>query len=83
MNTRPLVTCAARCTATPTASGRGAAGSSVQSRWWMGPLRQIAFAALRLHEYRYLRTRLFHQALARDDRDCGVATEPAQTTKRH
>jgi hypothetical protein len=82
MNTRPLLTCAGKCLPTPTAFGHRTAGGPAQTRWWKAALRHVVFAALRLHEYRYLRTRLFHEALDRDNRDCGVGTEPAQTTNR-
>lgn len=38
-----------------------------QTLWWKQALRQIAAAALRLHHYRYVRTRIFHDALSRGE----------------
>lgn len=73
-------TCTGHCTATDI--GTRATGGTAQSLW-MATLQQLAFAALRLHEYRYLRTRMFHAALDREGKKGGVETGPAQTTDRH
>ncbi|MEX0976447.1 MAG: hypothetical protein WDZ50_05060 [Woeseia sp.] len=37
-----------------------------ETLWWKQAVRQVAVSALRLHHYRYVRTRMFHDALSRD-----------------
>ncbi len=41
--------------------------SDRESQWWKQALRQVAVAALRLHHYRYVRTRMFRDALSRGE----------------
>ncbi len=38
-----------------------------ETLWWQQALRQVAVAALRLHHYRYVRTRMFRDALKREE----------------
>ncbi len=51
-------------TATPLAVGDRTDGETL---WWKQALRQVAGAALRLHHYRYVRTRMFRDALSREE----------------
>lgn len=57
--------CLAKVTrSTPLAIG---AWSGSDTLWWKQAIRQVAVAALRLHHYRYVRTRMFRDALSRED----------------
>lgn len=50
-------------------------------RRWKSALKGVAAAALRLHHYRFVRTRMLHDALAsaRDDVACSHAVDEPRT----
>ncbi len=54
-----------------------------ESQWWKQALRQVAVAALRLHHYRYVRTRMFRDALSRESSQSVCVSRCDQTVNKH